>query len=87
MLSLIMNAPISESDKRIVEQLFDKYHHLMLHIANQLLNDPTLAEDAVSESLIKIIRHRDKLRDVSSHQTKSYIVNLEWPIFECLGVL
>lgn|GEM_PF-384089 len=76
LLSLIMNSPISESDKRLVEQLFDEYHLLMLYVANQLLDDHTLAEDAVSESLIKIIRHRDKLRDVSSHQTKGYIVKV-----------
>lgn len=76
MSALISNAPISESDKRLVEQLYDKYQRLMLYIANQLLGDFALAEDAVSESLIKIIRHREKLRDVSSHQIRPYIVNI-----------
>ena len=71
-----ISAPLNEKDKVLVEQLFDNYHRLMLYIANQILNDHALAEDSVSESFIKIIRHRDKLRDVSSHQTKAYIVNI-----------
>jgi len=76
LLPVIMNARISESDKNIVEQLYIKYQRLMLYVANSILLDPALAEDAASESLIKIIRHRGKFRDVSSHQTKAYIVNI-----------
>ena len=53
------NAPLSESDKRLVESLYDKYRRLMLYVANQMLGDYAMAEDAVSESLIKMIRHRE----------------------------
>jgi len=76
MFYIIANAPIKESDKKLVEQLFAKYYRLMLYVANKILNDPNLAEDAVSDALLKIIRHREKLRDVLSQQTKSYIVNI-----------
>ena len=76
MLYIIANAPISEPDKRLVEQLFIKYYRLMLYVANGILKDPNLAEDAVSDALLKIIRHREKLRDVFSQQTRAYIVNI-----------
>ena len=76
MLPFNGNTPISESDKRLVESLYDKYHRLMLYVANQMLGDYAMAEDAVSESLIKMIRHREKLRDVSSCQTKAYIIKI-----------
>ena len=76
LLSVIMEAPISENDKKLVEQLYVKYHRLMLYVANQFFCNHAMAEDAMSESLVKIIRYRNKLRDVSSHQTKAYIVNI-----------
>jgi RNA polymerase sigma-70 factor (ECF subfamily) len=76
LFSVITEAPIGESDKRLVEQLYVKYHRLMLYIANSIFCDYALAEDAVSESLIKIMRYRKKLHDVSSHQTKAYIVSI-----------
>lgn len=76
MFLIIAQAPINEKDKKLVEHFFVKYHRLMLYVANRTLNGHALAEDAVSESLVKIIRHREKLRDVSSQQTKAYIVNI-----------
>jgi len=76
MLHIITNAPISENDKSLVEQLFVKYHRLMLHVAGKYFTDTAMMEDVASEALVKMIRHRDKLRNVSSPQTKVYIVNM-----------
>lgn len=39
------------------EQTYLAYRNLMYHVANQILHDSYLAEDAVSESLIKIAKN------------------------------
>ena len=60
----------------MVVQLYKQYNRLMLHIAHGILSDVSLAEDAVSESLIKMIRHQKKFTYMECHQIKTYIVNI-----------
>jgi RNA polymerase sigma-70 factor (ECF subfamily) len=48
----------------------------MLHIAIQILKDRELAEDALSDSVIKIIRHREKIFGLTCYQQRLYIVNI-----------
>ena len=48
----------------------------MFYVANQILKDNFLAEDAVHDSFIKIIENLDKIQDVNCHKTKSFIVIL-----------
>lgn len=76
MIRLIKDAPISDQDKLHVEQLYNTYKKTMLGVAYKILKDTSLAEDAVSECFIKIIRHRKKLTDVLCHQTRAYIVTI-----------
>lgn len=76
MIRLIRNAPMSDSDKAMLERLYHTYHRLMIYVANKIIPDPHLAEDAVSESFVKIIRYREKFRTMKCHQEKVYIVNI-----------
>jgi len=46
----------------------------MFYIANQILKDEYLAEDATHQAFLKIIENIDKIEDVHCHKTKSYIV-------------
>jgi len=66
----------SNEDKIKLEELYKKYRGLMLHIAIQILKDHELAEDVLSESIIKIIRHRQKIFALNSYQQQLYIVNI-----------
>ncbi|KUO63211.1 MAG: RNA polymerase subunit sigma-24 [Gracilibacter sp. BRH_c7a] len=66
----------TEEDKEKFELLYEKYKKLMFYIANQILEDPYLAEDAVHHAFLKIIENLDKIDDVQSHKTKSYIVTI-----------
>ncbi|AHF09052.1 MULTISPECIES: RNA polymerase sigma factor [Dehalobacter] len=65
-----------EKDKEKFELIYEKYRKLMFYVANQILNDPYMAEDAVHHTFIKIIENLDKIEDVHSHKTKSYIVTM-----------
>lgn len=66
----------NEADKVTIEQIYDEYYSLMLYIASSRLEDHALAEDVVSESFIKIMKHLGKFQDAASHQVKGYVVNI-----------
>lgn len=46
----------------------------MYHVANQILHDSYLAEDAVSESLIKIAKNYSKIPAPVCQETKRFVV-------------
>ena len=66
----------SNEEKAKLEELYKKYRGLMLHIAMQILKDKELAEDVLSDSVIKIIRHRQKIFALNCYQQQLYIVNI-----------
>ncbi|MEG6613027.1 RNA polymerase sigma factor [Pseudoclostridium thermosuccinogenes] len=65
-----------EEDKSKFETLYMTYRKLMFHVANRILNDELLAEDAVHLTFLKILENFDKLEEISCHKTKSYIVTM-----------
>jgi len=66
----------NDDDRNKLEQIWSMYHGLMLYIAKGILTNHATAEDAVSEAYIKIIRNIDKLDNISSYQSKAYIVSI-----------
>ena len=64
----------SEEDKSKAIQIFEKYHGLMFYVANGILKDYALAEDAVSDSYVKLILNLHKIEDVSCGKTRRLIV-------------
>lgn len=62
-----------EDDAKI-EKIHIKYYSTMIHTALNYLNDYALAEDAVSESMIKIINHLDDIKDIASKETRKFII-------------
>ena len=76
MLSHIITTIDSTEEKNKLEELYKKYRGLMLHIAMQMLKDKELAEDVLSDSVIKIIRHRQKIFGLNDYQQRLYIANI-----------
>ena len=70
----LLNAVISDSEHSKAVEIYQKYYSTMIYTAKSILNDIELAEDAVSESMIKIFKNLDKISDVSSYKTRGYIV-------------
>lgn len=64
----------SEDEKSKFESLYFKYRYLMFHIANDILKDDYLAEDAVHKAFEKIMKNLDKIYDVECPKTKGFIV-------------
>ena len=63
-------------DRDKMVEIYKEYRSLMLYIAQGILSDYALAEDAVSESFIKIINNIEKISEIKCHETKGYIVTV-----------
>lgn len=74
MLMFYLSLMDTEAEKTKFEQIYHQYRKLMFYIANQILCDDALAEDAVQDAFIKIIENLDKIEDIGSHKTKSFLV-------------
>ena len=66
----------NESDKNKFDYLYNKYKKLLLYKAYQVLNDYSLAEDAVSEAFLRIYKNLRKIDDPESNQTISFLVTI-----------
>lgn len=58
----------------IVEKLYKEYKNLMYKEANNILKDTSLAEDAVQQSFIKIIKNIEKIDEKNEAKTRSFLV-------------
>lgn len=74
MLYIYLTMIDSPEDKQKFEQLYLLYHGHMLRVAQRILQDEHLAEDAVHQTFLHIMSDMKKIEDVSSHQTRSYVV-------------
>ena len=63
-----------DNDKRLIEEIYLRYKNLMLNRAYEILRDKALAEDAVHDAFMRIIRNTDKLGSADSPRTKGYVV-------------
>jgi len=64
----------SESDRLFMEDLYEQYHRLMYAQALQVLRQSQAAEDAVSESLIALMKKISLLRGLDRNKLRSYVV-------------
>lgn len=74
MLPIYLAMLDSEEEKSKFESLYLTYRKLMFHVANGILNDEGLAEDAVHQAFLKILENFDKVGEISCHKTRSYVV-------------
>lgn len=64
----------NEEERSKFEALYFKYRQLMFQVANDILKDDYLAEDAVHKAFEKIMKNLDKIHDVECPKTKGFIV-------------
>ena len=63
-----------EADKYKLEQIYEKYKNRMFVTACRILGDFHKAEDVVHDCIIAISRNLDKISDVESVCTASYVI-------------
>jgi len=64
---------LSEDDKIKFNEIHSCYRYTMLYAAKSILKDDDLAEDAVQESFIKLARYINRIGDVKSNKTRSFV--------------
>ena len=66
----------TQEEKDKFTALYEKYRYFMWYLANQILNDYQLAEDAVQDSFLVLAKHLNKVDSVDSPQTKRYLATI-----------
>ncbi len=61
------------TNEDIIDALYRLYEQPMYYEAYKILHDEYLAEDAVHEAFLKLIRNRKKIADPTSPSVKSYV--------------
>ncbi len=74
MLMLYLSAIETPEQKSKFEQLYHRYKNLIFYIAKHILTDDFLAEDAVHETFLRILKNLDKISDTDCHKAKAFIV-------------
>ena len=63
-------------DSEIIEEYYDMYEQKIFRLANAILGDTWQAEEAVQETFLKIIRHRDVVRRMADDKRAAYITRI-----------
>ena len=63
-------------DKSKFERIYLEYRNIMFYVANRILNNEQDAEDSVHQAFIKIAENIDKVPDVLSKRTKSFVITI-----------
>lgn len=74
MIQLYLQLLDTQTEQEKFERLYYQYKKLMYWIANHILGDSHLAEDAVHEAFLKIIKNFHKIGEISCPQTKRFVV-------------
>lgn len=63
----------TDEDQRKFEFIYNTYKYRMYWICNDILRDHHLAEDALQEAFLSVIKRLDVIEDVSSRRTACYV--------------
>lgn len=74
MLQLYLPLLDTEEEKQGFELLYETYRKLMHWVANNILCDEKLAEDAVHEAFLRIIKNFNKINEILCPETRSFVV-------------
>jgi len=79
----IPNSAVEEQARRRAEDaalaaLVDRYAAALYRVAYSVLRNPADAEDAVQETFLRVVRHRDTLSEVRDHRV--WLIRIVWNI-------
>lgn len=75
MLPLMLGVvPPNTKEHDMITAIYNTYYSTMYYTAISVLRDHSLAEDAVAESMIKIIKNLHKIGEIDCYQTRAFIV-------------
>ena len=66
----------TQDEKEKFTEVYEQYQHFCWYVANQMLGDDHLAEDAVQETFLALTRHLDKIEVVESSKTRKFLMTI-----------
>lgn len=63
-----------ETDRALLRQIYDQYEPRMYRVALQVLKSSALAEDAVHDAFLKLIKHFSEIREISCKELEPFVV-------------
>ena len=66
----------TQEEKDKFTEIYQQYQHFCWYVANGILNDAHLAEDAVQESFLALARHLGKVEEVESPRTRKFLMTI-----------
>lgn len=66
----------TEEEKSKFVKIYEKYSNLMWYIANEILKDEHLAEDAVQEAFLALTRHLSQVKEADGTKTKNFMATI-----------
>ena len=74
MLMIYLSIIETAEDRSLFEQIYYNYRKQMFFVANGILNDNFLAEDAVHEAFLGIAKQITLLQDMPESKMKAYVL-------------
>ena len=74
MLMMYLAMIDTEEDQSRFEEIYYAYRKQMVYVANEVLKDYGLAEDAVQNALLGIAKRIDRVRELNDDRTKAYVL-------------
>lgn len=65
-----------KKDSELIEEYYNTYEQKIFRLSNVILGDKWQAEEAVQETFLRIIRHRDTVRRMSEEKRAAYITRI-----------
>lgn len=74
MIAIFLSIVETPNGKALFETIYYNYRNQMRHVANSILHNDSLAEDAVQDALLGIARTVDKVHFDNESKIKSYVL-------------
>ena len=78
MLAFYLSLIDDETSRSQFEEFYERYRHIMLHVALSVLHDRSLAEDAVHDAFLRIVKSTrfslDNLYGLECHKRQAFFV-------------
>lgn len=74
MLMMYLSLVETAEEQSLFEQIYYTYRKQMFFVANGILNDKILAEDAVQEAFLGIAKQISLFRDMPDNKVKAYVL-------------
>lgn len=76
MLAILLSAIESDKDRQKFVEIYEKYHFRMERTAIRILKEQSDAEDAVQNAFMQIIKHFEKIYEISSESLPFWIISI-----------